>query len=384
MAKNYYEVLGVDKKATQDEIKSAYRKLARQYHPDLHPNDEECAKKFKEINEANEVLSDPQKRQQYDFELENPGRSAGGFGGFGGFGNGSSTGGFGGFSDIFGDIFGQFSGGRGAQEQDRTGSDITLEVELSFLDAALGCSKEITYNRKEPCPDCRSTGAKNGTAYKTCEKCHGSGTIQYASGNSIFRTISTRACDACGGSGKIILEKCPTCGGKGYQRKTTKVKLDIPAGADTGSYMKKRGFGEASTSGGDAGDLIVVFKVQPHKIFKRKNYDLYVDLPIDIRTAVLGGTVKVPTLNSTVSLDIPEGTQNGKVFTVRGKGINSRLGSGNLYVTVSVEVPTKLSKAQKQRMLDFDSDIEIKQYDKMKKYSDAVQSLYGDRPYQNK
>ena len=386
MAQNYYEILGVDKKASQDDIKSAYRKLARQYHPDLHPNDEECAKKFKEINEANEVLSDPQKRQQYDMELENPGMGSGGFGGFGGFGSGSqSTGGFGGFGDIFGDIFGAFSGSdRGGRSAKTDGDDINLEVELSFLDAAKGCTKTITYNRKEPCPDCRSTGAKNGTSYKQCEKCHGTGTIQYVSGNSIFRSVQQRACDACGGTGKIIIEKCATCGGKGYQRKATTLTLNIPAGADTNSYITKKGYGEASTTGGEPGDLIVVFKVQPHKLFKRNKFDLYVDLPISYATAALGGKVKVPTLDSTVTLDIPDGTQSGKVFQIRGKGITSRYGTGNLFVTVTVEVPTKLTKAEKQRLLDFDSDIELKQYDKMKKYDDAIQSLYGDKPYENK
>ena len=394
MAKNYYEVLGVDKKATQDEIKSAYRKLARQYHPDLHPNDEECAKKFKEINEANEVLSDPQKRQQYDYELENPGAANGGFGGFGGFGSGgfsgSSTGGFGsggfgssgGFGDIFGDIFGSFmDGGREEAKEDKQGEDIKLEVELSFLDAAKGCKKEITYNRKEPCPDCRSTGAKNGTQYKTCDKCKGTGTIQYVSGNSIFRSVRQGVCDACGGKGKIILEKCPTCGGKGYQRKSTTVTLNIPAGADNGSYIRKKGYGEASLRGGEPGDLIVVFKVLPHKLFKRKNFDLYIDLPISFATAALGGKVQVPTLDDTVWLEIPEGTQTGKTFMVRGKGINSKLGVGNLNVTVTVEVPSKLTKAEKQRLMDFDSDIELKQYDKMKKYDDAMQSLYGKSAY---
>lgn len=382
MAKNYYEVLGVDKKASQDDIKAAYRKLARQYHPDLHPNDEECAKKFKEINEANEVLSDPQKRQQYDMELENPG--AGNFGGFGGFGSGSqSAGGFGGFGDIFGDIFGAFSGSdRGNRSAAQDGDDINLEVELSFLDAAKGCKKDITYTRKEPCPDCRSTGAKNGTSYKQCDKCKGTGTIQYVSGNSIFRTVQQRACDACGGKGKIIIEKCPTCGGRGYQRKQTTISLNIPAGADTNSYITKKGYGEASTTGGEPGDLIVVFKVQPHKLFKRNKFDLYVDLPISYTTAALGGKVKVPTLEDTVTLDIPEGTQSGKVFQIRGKGIASRLGTGSLYVTVYVEVPTKLTKAEKQRLLDFDSDIELKQYDKMKKYDDAMQSLYGAKPYE--
>ena len=385
MAKNYYEVLGVDKKASQDDIKAAYRKLARQYHPDLHPNDEECAKKFKEINEANEVLSDPQKRQQYDMELEHPGMGSGNFGGFGGFGSGSSSaGGFGGFGDIFGDIFGAFSGSdRGGRASARSdGEDINLEVELSFLDAAKGCTKTITYNRKEPCPDCRSTGAKNGTSYKQCEKCKGTGTIQYVSGNSIFRTVQQRACDACGGTGKIIIEKCPTCGGRGYQRKSTSITLNIPAGADTNSYITKKGYGEASTTGGEPGDLIVVFKVQPHKIFKRNKFDLYVDLPISFTTAALGGKVKVPTLDDAVWLDIPDGTQSGKVFQIRGKGISSRYGTGSLFVTVTVEVPTKLTKAEKQRRLDFDSDIELKQYDKMKKYDDLMQSLYGEKPYE--
>lgn len=385
MAKNYYEVLGVDKKASQDDIKAAYRKLARQYHPDLHPNDEECAKRFKEINEANEVLSDPQKRQQYDMELEHPGTGSGNFGGFGGFGSGSSSaGGFGGFGDIFGDIFGAFSGSdRGGRASARSdGEDINLEVELSFLDAAKGCTKTITYNRKEPCPDCRSTGAKNGTSYKQCEKCKGTGTIQYVSGNSIFRTVQQRACDACGGTGKIIIEKCPTCGGRGYQRKSTSITLNIPAGADTNSYITKKGYGEASTTGGEPGDLIVVFKVQPHKIFKRNKFDLYVDLPISFTTAALGGKVKVPTLDDAVWLDIPDGTQSGKVFQIRGKGISSRYGTGSLFVTVTVEVPTKLTKAEKQRLLDFDSDIELKQYDKMKKYDDLMQSLYGEKPYE--
>lgn len=385
MAKNYYEVLGVDKKASQDDIKAAYRKLARQYHPDLHPNDEECAKKFKEINEANEVLSDPQKRQQYDMELEHPGMGSGNFGGFGGFGSGSSSaGGFGGFGDIFGDIFGAFSGSdRGGRASARSdGEDINLEVELSFLDAAKGCTKTITYNRKEPCPDCRSTGAKNGTSYKQCEKCKGTGTIQYVSGNSIFRTVQQRACDACGGTGKIIIEKCPTCGGRGYQRKSTSITLNIPAGADTNSYITKKGYGEASTTGGEPGDLIVVFKVQPHKIFKRNKFDLYVDLPISFTTAALGGKVKVPTLDDAVWLDIPDGTQSGKVFQIRGKGISSRYGTGSLFVTVTVEVPTKLTKVEKQRLLDFDSDIELKQYDKMKKYDDLMQSLYGEKPYE--
>ncbi len=364
---NYYEILGVKKDATQDEIKSQYRKLVKQYHPDLHPNDPECANKFKEINEANEVLSDPQKRRQYDYELEHP--NMGGFGGFSGEG-------FGGFGDIFGDIFSQFTGG-GRAQRDTKGQDITLEVELSFLDAAKGCKRDISYVRKEPCKDCRGTGAKNGTAYSTCQNCKGSGQVQYMSGGGIFRSINVKTCNECSGTGKKITEKCASCSGKGYNKKNTTVSLEIPAGADTNSYIKKRGYGDASTLGGEAGDLIVVFRVLPHKLFKRKNYDLYIDLPISYKLACMGGKVKIPTLDNAEELNIPECTQSGKTFIVRGKGIKSRLGSGDLYVTVNIEVPQKLSRHQKSALDKFDSDIELKQYEKMKKFDTEMKSEYG-------
>ena len=379
MAKNHYETLGVKKDATQDEIRMAYRKLARQYHPDLHPNDENCANKFKEINEANEVLSDPEKRKQYDFEQEHP--NAGGFGGFGGQGGFSGFGG-GGFSSIFEDLMGGvFGGGGRAEPQDKTGKSIHISVDLSFLDAAKGCKKEIKYTRNEPCKACRATGAKNGTAYTTCSKCNGEGTIQYVNSNGFFRTVSRKACDACSGKGKIIQEKCSSCQGKGYQRAQTTVTLDIPAGADTGSYMQKRGFGEASTMGGGAGDLIVEFRVLPHKIFTRKGFDLIVNLPIDYKTAVLGGKVRVPTLDETIEVDIPEGTAHGAQLLLRGKGIKTSRGTGNLYLNISIEIPTKLSKSQKKALEEFDESIELKQCQKMKKYSDDIESLYGDKAY---
>ncbi len=364
---NYYEILGVNKDATQDEIKSQYRKLVKKYHPDLHPNDPDCANKFKEINEANEVLSDPQKRRQYDYEQEHP--NMGGFN-FGGEG-------FGGFGDIFGDIFSQFTGGGRASQRDTKGQDITIEVELSFLDAAKGCKRDITYNRKEPCKDCKGTGAKNGTAYSTCQNCKGSGQVQYMSGGGIFRSISVKACPECSGTGKKITEKCATCLGRGYSKKNTTVSLEIPAGADTNSYIKKRGYGDASTLGGEAGDLIVVFKVTPHKLFKRKNYDLYVELPISYKIACLGGKVKIPTLDNAEELTIPDGTQSGKTFIVRGKGIKSRLGSGDLYVTVVIEVPQKLSRQEKSQIEKLDESIEIKQYDKIRKFDNDMNSLYG-------
>ena len=367
---NYYEILGVSKDATQDQIKSQYRKLARQYHPDLHPGDEAAAQKFKEINEANETLSDPEKRKKYDFELENPG-----MGGFGGF----DASGFGGFGDIFGDIFNSFTGGGSSArtEQNRKGQDITLEVELSFLDAAKGCKREVKYNRNEPCSDCKGTGAKNGTAYKVCSTCQGTGQVQYVSGGGFFRSISVKPCSDCKGTGKKITEKCDKCSGRGYNKVSTTVTLDIPAGADNNSYMRKRGFGNASTVGGEPGDLIVVFKLSPHKLFKRKNFDLYVEVPISFKTACLGGKVDIPTLDDAYELNIPEGTQSGKTMVIRGKGIKSRNGTGDLYVTIVVEVPTRITKAEKKALETFDDELDIKQYDKLKKYSDAMDSLYG-------
>ena len=379
MAKNYYEILGVDSKATQAEIKSAYRKLVKQYHPDLHPNDPAAAAKFKEINEANEVLSDEQKRASYDYELANPGASN--FGGFSGQG-------FGGFSDIFNDIFAGFGGGgattRSAGKE--RGKDITVEISLSFLDAAKGCSKEVSYLRKERCNTCKGTGAKGGTAYTTCEKCGGSGKVQFTSGSGFFRTVSVRACPDCGGSGKRILEKCPDCGGKGWStsKGNTTVHIDIPAGADSNSYMRKKGYGHASTNGGEPGDLIIVFKVLPHKIFKRERFDLHVELPVSYDICVLGGKVKIPTLDNAIDFEIPSGTQNGKQFVLRGKGIKSSLGTGNLYVTVSVEIPNSVSRAQRKALEEFAQNSELKQCPKMKEYNEGLESLYGVSAYNKK
>ena len=374
--KNHYETLGVSKTASADEIKSAYRKLVKQYHPDLHPNDPACAEKFKEINEAHEILSDDKKRKQYDFELEHPGMG----GGFGGQG----FEGFGGFSDIFSDIFSGFGGGSSRRQRGPVktkGEDITVEVKLSFLDAAKGCRKEISYTRKSPCTDCHGTGAKDGTAYQTCPKCGGTGEIQFTQRAGFFTQVSVKPCDECHGTGKKITEPCQTCKGKGSIKTTTTVTLDIPAGADTGSYMKKAGYGEASPNGGPSGDLIIVFTVEPSKLFRRKQFDLYVDLPISYKTACLGGKVEVPLIDDTMTYTIPEGTQSGKVFYVRGKGIRSQRGIGDLYIVVNVEVPTKLSKEQRKAIEKFDNEVEIKQYQKIRDYADNMQSGYGKNPY---
>ena len=376
--KNYYDILGVDKKASAADIKSAYRKLAMKYHPDRNQGNEEAAERFKEINEAHETLSDEQKRAAYDYELEHPGM--GGFGGFGGF----EGGGFGGFGDIFGDLFGGafgggFGGARAAQSQ--VGEDIQREMTLSFMDAAKGCKKTFSYMRNESCDDCKGTGAKNGTEYTTCSRCQGKGVVQQVQNTMFGRTIRQSVCPDCNGNGKQIKEKCNSCKGKGVQRKETTLTIDIPAGVDTNSYMKKRGFGQA-VQGGTPGDLIIVFRVEPHKIFVRDKFDLRVELPISYKFAALGGVVKVPTIDDTFDFTIPEGTQSGQVFTIRGKGIKSARGNvGNLILRVLVEVPTRLSKDQKKQIEKLDENVELKQCERMKKYNDNVESLYGQKPF---
>ena len=373
--KDYYETLGVSKNATQDEIKKAYRTLVKKYHPDLHPGDKEAAEKFKEVNEANEVLSDEKKRKNYDTF----GDPNGNMGGFGGAGAGGFSG-FGGFEDIFGDIFGGF-GSRRQSPQKEKGEDITIELSLSFLDAVKGTVREISYTRNEPCSSCKGTGAKGGTAYKTCEKCGGTGQIQYTSGGGFFRQVSVRPCDECHGTGKKIIDSCGDCGGKGYVKTKTTLTIEIPAGADTGSYIRKRGFGEASRNGGPAGDLIILIKALPSKIFRRKNFDLYVDVPISYTKAALGGKVKIPLIDNTMEYTIPEGTQSGKIFFVRGKGIKTSRGTGDLYLVITVETPSKLSREQRSLLEQLEKAGELKQTPQMKQFKENVQAMYGEDPY---
>lgn len=376
--KNYYEILGVDRKATDDEIKKAYRALAKKYHPDLHPGDKEAEAKLKEVNEANEVLSDPQKRAAYDYELEHPGASAGG-------GTGFSGSGFSGFGDIFSEFFSGFGGGGRAESSAEPGEDVQMEVSLSFLDAAKGCSKKIKYARRAPCQSCRGTGARGGTAYKTCEKCNGSGQVRYKQETMFGTTIRVAACDSCGGIGRKITDPCPGCKGRGFIQGETEITLNIPAGADTNSYIRKKGYGHASRKGGDPGDLIVVFRVEPHKLFKRKDRDLFIEVPISYSMAVCGGKIRVPSIDETFEYAIPEGTQSGTVFVVRGKGIKTRTGTGNMHITVQVEVPQKPTREQKQRIEAADGLFDMsKQREKMRSFSNQVKSLYGEDPYGKK
>ena len=368
--KNYYDVLGVSKTASQDEIKSAYRKLAKQYHPDFHPGDAAAAEKFKEINEANETLSDEGKRKQYDYELEHPGMG-GGFGGFGG--------GFGGFGGIE-DLFSMFGGGfGGADKGARRGGDIRLTVKLSFLDAIKGCTKTVSYSRNEPCPSCSGTGAKGGTAFSKCNRCRGEGKVRFQQDTIFGRTIQVGACPDCAGLGKTITDKCPDCKGKGFRPAETTFSVNLPAGVDHDSSLKKRGFGNAAGAGGENGDLYVYFNIEPHKILKRDDKDLFVTVPISFKTAVTGGKIFVPGIDDMLELDIPEGTPSGKQFCIRGKGVRTVKGTGNLYVTVEIDVPSKLSRDQLKKLAEYEDGVGLKSCDNMQRFSNNVSALYGKK-----
>lgn len=378
MAKqNHYETLGVSKTATADEIKSAYRKLAKQYHPDFHPGDAAAAEKFKQINEANAVLSDEAKRKQYDYELDHPN--------MGGMGGNPFGGGFGGFTDMnVNDIFNMFNGfgGFGSMQERRTnrGKDEEYTVNLSFLDAVKGCVKDIAYMRDEPCSSCKGTGAKGGTSFKVCSCCGGTGRIRYQRQTIFGSEIVQSYCNDCGGTGRQILDKCHDCKGKGIVRKETKFAINIPSGVDKENSFKKRGFGNAApNSGGECGDLYIYFRIDSHKLFTRQDKDLYVTVPISYRTAVLGGKILVPAIDETIELTIPEGTASGTKFCIRGKGVRTINGVGNLNIIVEIDIPTKLTKDQITRLNEYENSVSIRSCDNMQKYSANLSSLYGKR-----
>lgn len=349
MAKrDYYEVLGVERSADEGDIKKAYRKLARQYHPDVNPGDASAADKFKEITEAYEVLSDTDKRAKYDrfghgaFE-QAQGGGPGGFGGFSG-----DFGGFGGVEDIFDMMFG--GGGRRQRSGPERGADLQYEMELEFVEAALGKEVEIEVPRTESCDTCKGSGAKPGTKVETCSVCKGTGQASFIQNTILGRISSVRTCERCHGTGKVIPSPCTTCGGKGLVRKRRKVTVRVPAGVDTGTRLRMSGEGEVGLRGGPAGDLFVVMRVKPHPVFKRSGADLLVDLHISFPKAALGGKAKVTLIeDETVELDISSGTQSGAVQRIKGKGI-AKLGSvykGDVIVTVIVDTPKKLGAKER-------------------------------------
>lgn len=371
--RDYYEVLGIQKGASEDEIKKAYRKMAKQYHPDLHPGDEEAAEKFKEVNEANEVLSDPQKRQRYDqfgHAGVDPsyGAGAGAGGGFGGFG-----GGFGGEGFDFGDIFDSFFGG-GMGGGTRTnnanapkkGADIAISLEISFMEACKGMRHELEINRSETCDSCNGSGAKTGTTAKTCPECNGSGQVRFQQRTILGMVTSTRPCTKCGGKGKVIETPCPGCHGAGRVQKKVKVPVNIPAGIDNGQILRVAGQGNVGTNGGGRGDLNIRISVKKDPLFERDGYDIITEIPVTYAQAVLGGQVTVPTIDGNIVYDIPEGTQPGATFRLRGKGIKKlqREARGDQIIKVVLEVPTNLNKKQKEALENFSDMLSEKNYEK--------------------
>jgi len=348
--RDYYEVLGVNKSSSPDEIKKAYRKKAMQYHPDKNPGDAAAEEKFKEANEAYEVLSDADKKAGYDqFGHEGPATGPGGGGGYT-----YSSGGRGGFEDIFSDIFSSFGGGFGGGQRARTrsnrGSDMKISLTLTFSEAVFGTEKKIKIKRKEECSVCHGSGAQKGSDVRTCDQCGGAGQV-YVRQQTPFGTIQqVQECDKCHGEGKVIDRPCGTCHGSGLETKERTISIKIPAGVDNGSVLPLRGEGNVGPNNGQTGDLFVYITVREDLIFKRNGDDVYYELPITYAQAAMGDNIVVPTIDTKIKLKIPEGTQNGKVFRLKGKGIPNvnGHGRGDQYITVKVEVPRKLTHEQKE------------------------------------
>ena len=378
--RDFYEVLGVEKGANDDELKKAYRKKAKLYHPDLHPGDAEAEKNFKEINEAYEVLSDKDKRARYD-QFGHAGVDPN-FGAGGGGGN-PFGGGFGGFDfgdlgDIFGSMFGGGFGGGANPNAPRRGSDTETSVTISFEEAAKGCKKKIKVTRIEKCEDCSGSGAEKGTSAQTCSVCRGTGRISVSQRTPFGVMQTQRACDRCGGRGKTIEKPCKTCNGKGLVRKTSEREIEIPAGIDDGQAFRISGQGNAGVNGGPNGNLIIEVNVRPHPIFERQGYDVFCKIPVTFAQAALGAEIVVPTLDGKVKFNIHEGTQPGEQFKLRDKGIKrlNSSGKGDQYVIIAVEVPKDLSREQKQKLKEFEEVCTDKNYDKKKSFFDKVKDLF--------
>jgi len=375
--RDYYEVLGLQKGASEDEIKKAYRKLAKQYHPDVNPGDKQAEERFKEVNEAYEVLSDPQKRQRYD---------AYGHAGVDpnfGAGQGGWSGGFGGFDDFdLGSIFESFFGGgttTSRRNAPTRGESVRASVILSFEEAAFGCEKEISVNRIENCPECDGSGAEKGTSADTCSTCHGTGQVRTSRRTPLGMVSTTAVCSDCHGSGKIIKNPCHTCHGAGTVHKHRNIKIKIPAGIDEGQTISLRNEGNAGRNGGPAGDLLVTISVRPHPIFTRDGTTVICEMPITFVQAVLGAELEVPTLDGKVKYTMPEGTQSGSTFRLKGKGIpriNSNV-RGDQYVKVYVEIPKNLTEKQKDILRQFGEAVGEQNYEKRKSFFNKIKDTFS-------
>lgn len=366
--RDYYEVLGIQKGASEDEIKKAYKKLARKYHPDMNPGDKEAEEHFKEVNEANEVLSDPEKKARYDqfgFAGVDPNYGAGPGGG--GFGGGFD---FGDLGDIFGSFFGGGFGGQQRRNGPMRGESIRASVSVDFAEAAFGCEKEVTLERSETCTTCKGNGCAPGTTPEVCPECHGTGSVQVRRQTPMGVFASTNPCRKCGGTGRLIHQPCSECRGTGTVRKRKTIKVSIPAGIDHGQTISLRGQGHAGKNGGPAGDLLITVMVRPHELFRRDGTDVFCEAPITFTQAVLGAELEIPTIDGKVKYAIPEGTQTGTVFRLKGKGIpvlNGR-GRGDQYVTVTIETPRNLNKEQKEALRKFSDAVGEGHYEKRKNF----------------
>lgn len=378
--RDYYEVLGLQKGASDDEIKKAFRKMAMKYHPDRNPGDKDAEEKFKEVNEAYSILSDPDKKDKYDRFGHagvdpNAGFGGAGFGGFGG------AGGFEDIFDMFGGMFGGgFGGGAGTRRRNgpMKGRDLQKAVTITFEEAAFGVKKQIKLNKYVECETCHGSGAAPGTSKKTCPHCNGSGQVYTTQRTPLGQFQSVSPCQHCGGTGEIIETPCQTCGGTGKVRKDVTISVDIPAGVDNDSVVSIRGQGEPGTNGGPAGDLYIVVSVKPHKLFKRRGNDLYLDIPITFAQAALGDDITVPTLTEKVTYKVPAGTQPDTTFRLKGKGIaNVRTGRpGDLYVKVNLEIPTKLSGKQRKAVEEMNKALGADCYQKKKGFAETVKELF--------
>ena len=377
--RDYYEVLGVEKNASDAEIKKAYRKLAMKYNPDQNPGDKSAEEKFKEVNEAYEVLSDAEKKARYDqygFAGVDPnfnpnaGNPFGGFGGGGGFG-------FGDLGDIFGDFFGGGASSSARRNGPSKGQNVVAEIEISFEDAAFGCEREITFGRIEPCATCHGTGCKDGAQPETCAYCHGTGTVRTQQNFMGMTMQSNQPCPKCGGQGKIIKDACPTCRGKGKVRRNKTIRVKVPAGIDNGQSFRVRDEGNAGSNGGPNGDLLVTVRVRKHDIFVRDGANVLCEMPITFAQAALGATIEVPTLDGKVRYNVPEGTQTGTTFRLRGKGIPyvGYKTRGDQFVTVVVETPQKLTQKQKELLRQFEDGASEETQPKRKSFFDRLKNL---------
>lgn len=377
--RDFYEVMGVPKNASEDEIKKAYRKLAKKYHPDLNPGDKEAEAKFKEVNEAYEVLSDQDKRARYDqfgHAGVDPNYGAGAAGGGSPFGQDIDLG------DIFSSFFGGGFGGGRRQNPNapRRGADTEAVLTISFEEAAKGCTKKVTYQNIDTCKECGGTGAQKGTSPKTCPTCNGSGQVHINQRTPFGVMQTSRTCDRCGGTGRIIENPCKACSGNGRVRASKTVEVTIPAGINDDQVLNVPRHGNAGINGGPAGDLHVYVNVRPHAIFERRGDDIWCEMPLTFTQAALGAEVTVPTLDGKVAYAVHEGTQPGDVFKLKGKGVphlNGR-GRGDQFVRVTIEVPKNLSARQKEILREFDQQAEEKNYQKRKGFFDKIKELFGE------